>query len=885
MKRKLMFSSLFFIIFYLCLSVGLQARLGAPVYQRLKFNWVRAVSFPSTSTNVGNVVVMKANEHIVQPTNFFDLAGQGLRFTPNDQNGYDVSLTEEEFAEAFGKMLELGDDDSANVSIGFPFPFFGEEYTEVFVNSDGNLTFGKGDASYKARDIQRFLEEMPRIGVLYQDLNPICWDCSIEVKPSPDKITVTWFNIPIFTGWGDATTMQVILFDTGDIDIIFGESEVRTGLVGISPGGIGDVSQVTLVDYSDDLPLEGATGAIAEVFVEMPTVNLQNIAREFYRTHGDDFDSLIFFTNFESDLDEIGLAFAIPVKNDVLGIGNPSYDELFPLFDDTADYGSQGRLKAIISMNNLKLWEDDPLETVWGPATSTLSVLAHEFEHIWGIYLDPPELLGRDWSHWSFSLHTAGSVMGGNDIQDNEDGTFTTLGPRDVYGPLDLYLMGLLKPEEVPPTFLVTELYDVDLPPPYDEEFISSRELAASNPMGNVTFRGEKKEITIEDIIMLNGSRIPDAESSQKDFRVAFILLTMGEEDPTPAEIEKVEAVRLYWPPYFHRAVNDLATMVSTLDGSPEDVELPEELPPGEFSFTLTLNKGPNIISPPLRPEEPFTARSLMEFVNSTMIVGISDEGRHTSHTMETPGDGFPIEGGRGYIVNTPDGGPVTFKGKPWADIPETEAGESAKSPSLNPSLWVFVIDAVLEREGYQNLYQITVQNLRTGDRIADRLSGPGRFTSAFVDLSRKPVIQMGDILRFTIADATSGEPTGKIERAITLDNIRKAYLTISLKFLDLAPMTTRLLQNYPNPFNPDTWLPYQLADDANVTIRIYNARGQIVRTLHLGYKPAGFYMIRERAAHWDGRDESGQRIASGVYFYTIKAGDFTTTRKMVVVE
>ena len=76
MKRKLMFSSLFFIIFYLCLSVGLQARLGAPVYQRLKFNWVQAVSFPSTSTDVGNVVVMKANEHIVQPTNFFDLAGQ-----------------------------------------------------------------------------------------------------------------------------------------------------------------------------------------------------------------------------------------------------------------------------------------------------------------------------------------------------------------------------------------------------------------------------------------------------------------------------------------------------------------------------------------------------------------------------------------------------------------------------------------------------------------------------------------------------------------------------------------------------------------------------------------------------------------------------------------
>jgi hypothetical protein len=877
-----MVSTLIFIIFCLCLSVGLQARLDVPVHQRLKFNWAQAVSFPSASTDVGDVAVINGNEHIVQPMNFFDLANQSLRFTPNDQNGYDASLTEEEFAEAFGKILELDDDDSEKVSLGFSFPFFGEEYTEVFVNSDGNLTFDKGDASHKARDLQRFLGEAPRIGVLYQDLNPFSWDCSVEVKPSPGKITITWFNVPT---WTDRTTMQVVLSETGIIDIVFEESEVRTGIVGIAPGGIDDAFEVTLVDYSDDLPLEGATGAIAEVFVEVPTVNLQNLAREFYRTHGDDFDSLILFTNFESDLDEIALAFAIPVKNDVLGIGNPSYYELFPLFDKTADYGSQGTLKAILSMNNLKLWEGDPLESVWGPATSTLSVLAHEFEHIWGIYIEPFELVGRDWVHWNFFLHTAGSVMGGNDIQDNGDGTFTTLEPKDIYSPLDLYLMGLLKPDEIPPTFLVTEVYDLDLPPPYDEEFISADALAASDPMGDVTFRGEKKEITIEEIMTTNGVRVPDAESSQKDFRVAFILLAMGEEDPTPDEIEKVETARLYWPPYFHRAVNNLATMVSTLDGSPEDVELPEEIPLGEFAFTLALNRGLNIISLPLRPQEPFTARSLMEFVNSTIIIGASNEGKFTPFGMETPGDGFPIEGGRGYIVNTLDGGPVTFTGTPWADTPQTGAGESTMAPPFNPSLWAFVVDGVLERERYPGPYQITVQNLRTGDRIADLSSASGRFTLAFVDLSRKPVVQMGDVLRLIISDATSDELVGKTDRVITLDNIRKAYLTINLEFIDLAPMTTKLLQNYPNPFNPDTWLPYQLADDADVTIRVYNTKGQLTRTIGLGHKPAGFYMVKQRAAHWDGRDESGEKVASGIYFYSIEAGDFAATKKMVIAQ
>ena len=95
--------------------------------------------------------------------------------------------------------------------------------------------------------------------------------------------------------------------------------------------------------------------------------------------------------------------------------------------------------------------------------------------------------------------------------------------------------------------------------------------------MGDVGFRGDRQEVRIEDIIAVNGARIPDAESSQKDFRTAFILLAMGEDGPTPDEIDQVEAVRLYWPPFFHRAANNLATMTSTLDGSPEDVRLPSE--------------------------------------------------------------------------------------------------------------------------------------------------------------------------------------------------------------------------------------------------------------------------------------------------------------------
>ena len=98
-----------------------------------------------------------------------------------------------------------------------------------------------------------------------------------------------------------------------------------------------------------------------------------------------------------------------------------------------------------------------------------------------------------------------------------------------------------------------------------------------------------------------------------------------------------------------------------------------------------------------------------------------------------------------------------------------------------------------------------------------------------------------------------------------------------------LRPDETALLANYPNPFNPETWIPYQLAKPADVTIRIYATSGVLVRTLSLGYQPVGIYQYRSRAAYWDGRNEVGESVASGVYFYTLTAGDFTATRKMLI--
>ena len=107
--------------------------------------------------------------------------------------------------------------------------------------------------------------------------------------------------------------------------------------------------------------------------------------------------------------------------------------------------------------------------------------------------------------------------------------------------------------------------------------------------------------------------------------------------------------------------------------------------------------------------------------------------------------------------------------------------------------------------------------------------------------------------------------------------------LLTPLRETETVPKATALLANYPNPFNPETWIPYQLATPADVTLTIYSVEGALVRTLSLGHHPAGLYQSRSRAAYWDGRNMMGEPVASGVYFYRLTAGEFTATRKMLI--
>ncbi len=112
---------------------------------------------------------------------------------------------------------------------------------------------------------------------------------------------------------------------------------------------------------------------------------------------------------------------------------------------------------------------------------------------------------------------------------------------------------------------------------------------------------------------------------------------------------------------------------------------------------------------------------------------------------------------------------------------------------------------------------------------------------------------------------------------------VLEQFLTVLTQQTQPAPEKTALLANYPNPFNPETWIPYQLAKPTEVTIFIHAIDGALVRTLPLGEMPAGVYQSRSDAAYWDGKNAHGEQVASGVYFYTLKAGQFNATRKMLI--
>ena len=311
-------------------------------------------------------------------------------------------------------------------------------------------------------------------------------------------------------------------------------------------------------------------------------------------------------------------------------------------------------------------------------------------------------------------------------------------------------------------------------------------------------------------------------------------------------------------------------------------------------TYTVSLSRGLNMISLPLAPVTPMTAKSLVAMAGATTIIAFDvTKQRFVGWTPDAPNDGFPIEGGQGYIVSVPKTRNFAFVGAPWTD-PMPKTMEAAAAPSaitplirgdrgVTQEAWAFVVSGHLEGKSTFDGYQVIVRNLRTNSTITASLQGD-YFAAATADLTRRSVVQVGDVIELRVID-----PNGNVESQtrgfkVTPEHLANAVLPVRLDGIG-RPEQNLLLQNYPNPFNPETWIPYQLSEDSSVSISIYDTTGKLVRTLSLGFQSAGFYNSHGRAAYWDGRNALGERVASGIYFYQLTTPSFQQTRRLVIVK
>ena len=299
------------------------------------------------------------------------------------------------------------------------------------------------------------------------------------------------------------------------------------------------------------------------------------------------------------------------------------------------------------------------------------------------------------------------------------------------------------------------------------------------------------------------------------------------------------------------------------------------------YVYNTSLSKGLNMISVPLKPDTPMNARSLADMVGATAVIMLDAVNqRFVGWTPDAPDDGFPIEGANGYVVNLSEAREVVFSGTAWTNQPQAAA---APDVSLNTDTWAFVVSGHLANDRNLDGYIVAVRNLTTNDIMTGRVRD-GYFAAATANLARQSVVNVGDVLEVNVTDTTGEVASETFNFTVIPDVLANAVLTVRLDNVG-RPRRSILLQNYPNPFNPETWIPYQLADEAEVAIAIYDARGQRIRTLPLGFQQAGYYQSRSRAAYWDGRNDLGESVPSGIYSYHLSTGDYTATRRMVIVK
>lgn len=550
----------------------------------------RALAAASANRDYGNVAVIGDGDGVVARRNEFNLNRKSVEFTPAGPAAerYRVQTTsasyDDQLAQAGARLDGLDDDDSREVPLPFIFPFYGEKHRSLNVNSDGNLTFG-GGFTLTERSLGMLVGGRPRIAGLFTDLDPsVARDTGgVYVLSEPWRFVVTWKAVPRYSdyGYGAAQTFQIRMYPDGKIEIAFSDVSVYgESVVGISPGsGKGTLS---LVSFASG-PAGEYSGAVADRFSGLDSVDVAAAAQKFYATHEDAYDYLVFFNAVGVAAGDGAVAFEVTVRNQRTGYGDSPVEA-------GEEFGSSRRLQAVMNMGPLYQYPEDPNGRVAARGTTGdtgLSVLGHEAGHLFLAFAsvrDPedPEarpMLGRAMAHWAFNFNSEASLLEGNRIQDDGESArprFRTTQTVEGYSPLDQYLMGFRAPDEVPPTFLVTE----------------TSVSAARAPQVGITFNGARRNVLVEDIIAAEGRRTPDHTVAQRRFRFGFVLIVAEGAEPPAEQIAKVEAYRSAFEDYYAKAAANRASADASLRRAIQLSAAPAAgvLAGGTGTATITLN-------------------------------------------------------------------------------------------------------------------------------------------------------------------------------------------------------------------------------------------------------------------------------------------------------
>jgi len=500
------------------------------------------------AADIGEIAVVQDEGDLITPPNTYDLRGVGLRFTRNSAGGYDVRKITASFRTTIGRQLTLGDDDSTAAASSFTVNFYGRAQTAVFVNSDGNVTFEEGDKSSTERNVARLLTGPPRVAAFLADLDPTAGG-RIFLNAASDQYTVTWCAVRGFDSARTITT-QLSLLPDGSIEMQFADAaSITDAVIGVSPGHTGTFTSVNL---SDAGPSPGGSAAVGERFAAR--VQLDNVAvtKKFYATHPDNYDQLVIWS--DASLVTNSFAYETTIANEIRGVG-------IDVYDASREFGSAGRLRSLAVMDWLGKYPDDP-QTKFLGENNTLSVIGQEVGHRWLAFLEFRDrnglrsdlILGRDQAHWSFFFDSDASVMEGNDIEDLGGGSFRTADAVKRYSLLDQYAMGLVAPASVPSFFYVEA--------PTNMSATRNRESA---PQIGVTFNGTRREILVNDIIAIHGTRLPAAADAPKEHRQAFIYIVSAGRSAESSQVEKLDNIRRRWEEFFLSATDGRMRAITVL--------------------------------------------------------------------------------------------------------------------------------------------------------------------------------------------------------------------------------------------------------------------------------------------------------------------------------